>query len=104
MKLLILGSSGVIGKSLTTYLRDKDYECIEWDIKNSIDQDLRKENNLENIITYIDIIIFLAFDVGGSKYQINNIDYINNNVDILRNTFNTVYRHKKKIIYISSQM
>lgn len=104
MKLLILGSSGTVGKPLTNFLRKKNIECVEWDVKSNSDHDLRIKDNIDSIIRDIDIVVFLAFDVGGSKYQIDTIEYINNNVDLLRNTFNTIYKYNKKVIYFSSQM
>ena len=45
MKVLVLGSSGQVGSSLTKYLRKKDYEVIEFDIANSEEQDLRIYDN-----------------------------------------------------------
>ena len=93
-KILILGSSGMIGSYLSNYLKKK-YQVIYFDIVNSKKQDLRIKNNKEliNKVKKSDFIYFLAFDVGGStylkKYQ-NTSDFINNNLKIMLNTFDVI--------------
>lgn len=109
MKVLVLGSSGQVGFSLTEYLRNKNYEVIEFDIVNNEEQDLRIYNNklLEQNIQSSDFVVFLAFDVGGSryleKYQ-NTFDFVNNNNLIMQNTFSLLKKYSKKFIFASSQM
>ena len=109
MKVLVLGSSGQVGFSLTEYLRNKNYEVIEFDIVNNEEQDLRIYNNklLEQNIQSSDFVVFLAFDVGGSryleKYQ-NTFDFVNNNILIMQNTFSLLKKYSKKFIFASSQM
>jgi len=109
MKVLVLGSSGQVGYSLTRYLRNKNYEVIEFDIVNNEEQDLRIYNNklLEQNIQSSDFVVFLAFDVGGSryleKYQ-NTFDFVNNNNLIMQNTFSLLKKYSKKFIFASSQM
>ena len=109
MKVLVLGSSGQVGFSLTKYLRNKNYEVIEFDIVNNEEQDLRIYNNklLEQTIQSSDFVVFLAFDVGGSryleKYQ-NTFDFVNNNNLIMQNTFSLLKKYSKKFIFASSQM
>lgn len=109
MKVLVLGSSGQVGYSLTRYLRNKNYEVIEFDIVNNEEQDLRIYNNklLEQNIQSSDFVVFLAFDVGGSryleKYQ-NTFDFVNNNNLIMQNTFSFLKKYSKKFIFASSQM
>ena len=109
MKVLVLGSSGQVGYSLTRYLRNKNYEVIEFDIVNNEEQDLRIYNNklLEQTIQSSDFVVFLAFDVGGSryleKYQ-NTFDFVNNNNLIMQNTFSLLKKYSKKFIFASSQM
>lgn len=109
MKVLVLGSSGQVGFSLTEYLRNKNYEVIEFDIVNNEEQDLRIYNNklLEQNIQSSDFVVFLAFDVGGSryleKYQ-NTFDFVNNNNLIMQNTFSFLKKYSKKFIFASSQM
>jgi len=109
MKVLVLGSSGQVGFSLTKHLRNKNYEVIEFDIVNNEEQDLRIYNNklLEQTIQSSDFVVFLAFDVGGSryleKYQ-NTFDFVNNNNLIMQNTFSLLKKYSKKFIFASSQM
>ncbi|MDA9645456.1 NAD-dependent epimerase/dehydratase family protein [Candidatus Actinomarina] len=109
MNVLVLGSSGQVGSNLTEYLRKKDYEVIEFDIVNSEEQDLRIFNNilLEQKIKSSDFVVFLAFDVGGSryleKYQ-NTFDFVNNNNLIMVNTFSLLKKYDRKFIFASSQM
>jgi nucleoside-diphosphate-sugar epimerase len=107
-KILILGSSGMIGSYLSNYLK-KNYEVLNFDIVKSENQDLRIKDNKEliNKVKKSDFIYFLAFDVGGSnylkKYQ-NTSNFINNNLQIMLNTFDVIKKFKKKFIFASSQM
>jgi len=107
-KILVLGSSGMIGSYLSNYLK-KNYEVLNFDIVNSKSQDLRIKDNKEliNKVKKSDFIYFLAFDVGGStylkKYQ-NTSDFINNNLQIMINTFDVIKKSKKRFIFASSQM
>ena len=109
LKVLVLGSSGQVGSNLTEYLRKKDYEVEEFDIINSNEQDLRIINNtlLEQKIQSADFVVFLAFDVGGSrylqKYQ-NTFEFIDNNILLMNNTFNLLKKYNKKFVFASSQM
>lgn len=109
MKILILGSSGQVGSNLSNYLKSRDYEVLEFDIVNSPDQDLRIVNNylLEDKVIKSDFVVFLAFDVGGSrylqKYQ-DTFEFVNNNILLMNNTFNLLQKHNKKFIFASSQM
>ena len=68
MKVLVLGSSGQIGRYLSDYLVSKNYEVINFDILNNSEEDLRKIPNkyLEKCVFECDFVFFLAFD-GGSK-------------------------------------
>ena len=109
MKILILGSSGQIGSYLSSYLSNKGYEVIEFDILNNDKEDLRKIPNkyLEKCLQEAEFVYFLAFDVGGSrylrKYQ-NTFEFINNNSLIMVNTFNSICKYKKPFVFASSQM
>ena len=40
MKVLVLGSSGVIGRSLSTHLKNIGHEVIDWDIQIDPSHDL----------------------------------------------------------------
>ena len=108
-KILILGSSGQIGQHLHNYLKKKNFEVFGIDIAKSIQEDLRKQNNIkiENLIKKSDFIFFLAFDVGGSKYlkeYQNQNQFLTNNLLIMSNTFSLIEKYNKKFIFASSQM
>lgn len=109
MKVTILGSSGQIGKYLTEYFLNKNYEVHEFDILNGEHQDMRLIPNPElmKVIEDSDFVFFLAFDVGGSrylkKYQ-HTFHFINNNVKLMMNTFSLLKKYNKKFIFASSQM
>ena len=108
MKFLILGSEGVIGKALCKFLKNKKVEFIRWDIKLGQDYDLRDVANKKRLIkcmSSVDFVLFLSFDVGGSKYLVgHNIDFINNNLLIMVNTFDALRNTQKPFIFASSQM
>lgn len=109
MKILILGSSGQVGSNLISYLKIRNYEVAEFDIVNDSEQDLRITPNplLEEEVKNSDFVIFLAFDVGGSrylqKYQ-NTFEFVNNNILLMNNTFNLLKKYNKKFVFASSQM
>ena len=70
MKILILGSEGVIGTSLSKHLNKCGHTVTHWDIKISIEYDLintANNNRLRDAINASDFIFFLAYDVGGSQ-------------------------------------
>jgi len=109
MKILILGSKGQIGEHLYNYLKEKNYKVVGLDIVNSKSEDLRNKNNkkFNNLITKVDFIFFLAFDVGGSVYlknYQNTYNFLMNNTAIINNVFEKIKKNKKKFIFASSQM
>ena len=109
MRVTILGSSGQIGAYLTTYLRDKGHEVIEFDKNNDEGQDMTLIPNLKlnAAIAYSDFVFFLAFDVGGShylkKYQ-HTFGSIDNNGRMMTNVFQYLYEFGKPFVFASSQM
>ena len=109
MRVLILGSSGQIGAYLTTYLRDKGHEVIEFDKNNNEGQDMTIIPNLKlhASIAYSDFVFFLAFDVGGShylkKYQ-HTFRFLDNNARMMVNAFEYIQKYKKPFVFASSQM
>lgn len=107
MKYLVLGSSGQIGLELCNFLKKEGHEVIEFDIVADELQDLRVPNILDDLIQKVDFVMFLAFDVGGSrylkKYQ-HTYDFIDNNVRLTLFTFESLRKHKKQFIFASSQM
>jgi nucleoside-diphosphate-sugar epimerase len=109
MKYLVLGSAGVIGHSLTQYLKSLGKEVLTFDIEADSSEDLRIFNNskLEKYVKECDFIFFLAWDVGGSvylqKYQ-DTYEFIDNNLRIIVNTFDVIKKYNKPFIFASSQM
>ena len=104
MRVLILGSEGCVGTAVTHYFQEKGHTVIPWDIKLGSDYDLRKKDNLDSIMPTVDFVLFLAFDVGGSKYKIHSLEYIENNVELMKNTFASLEKYKKPFIHTSSMM
>lgn len=109
MKYLILGSEGQVGSALSKYLKNKNYEVLEFDILNSLNQDLRIYNNtlLDEYIQNCDFVFFFAWDVGGSRYLKKYQDtsnFILNNLKIIINTFEKLEQYNKPFIFASSQM
>ena len=109
MRVTILGSSGQIGAYLTTYLRDKGHEVIEFDKNNDEGQDMTLIPNLKlnAAIAYSDFVFFLAFDVGGShylkKYQ-HTFGFLDNNARMMVNAFEYIQKYNKPFVFASSQM
>lgn len=109
MKYLVLGSAGQIGIPLCEYLKSLNHEILTFDVVDNKDEDLRISNNtkLDAYMKECDFIFFLAWDVGGSRYLAkyqDTIDFIQNNVKIIANTFESLKKHNKPFIFASSQM
>ncbi len=107
MKYLVLGSAGQIGLELCMFLRNQGHEVTEFDIESDASQDLRIQGILDEYIKSTDFVMFLAFDVGGSrylkKYQ-HTYEFIDNNVRLTLFTFETIKKYNKPFIFASSQM
>lgn len=107
MKILVLGSSGQIGSPLVNFLKNKNYDVIEFDIVKENKNDLRIKSILDDILPLVDFVFFLAFDVGGSryleKYQ-NTYEFLDNNIKIMTYTFESIKKYNKKFIFTSTQM
>lgn len=109
MKYLVLGSAGQIGGALVPYLEHQGHEVLGFDIVNSRDEDLRLADNalLIGRMASADFVMFLAFDVGGSRYlreYQHSFDFLSNNARIMENTFSVLRRFNKPFIFASSQM
>jgi nucleoside-diphosphate-sugar epimerase len=99
---LVIGSSGFLGKRLCEFLREKNQNVIEFDIKNGENFDARYQNlPLDNI----DRVYFLAWDVGGSKYLYNSSTQITQ-MEWNTQLMNNVFPQLKEIpfVFISSQL
>ena len=104
MRVLVLGSSGVVGTALVTELRNKGHKVIEWDITLDKDHDLRVPHCLYFVLAEVDFVFFLAFDVGGSKYPTQSAEYISNNMRIIENTFSSLRDAGVPFVHTTSQM
>lgn len=104
-RVLVLGSEGTLGTALCKYLnREKDIDVVRWDIKMGEEYDLRKPNNLDDILPSVDFVFFLAFDVGGAKYNVFHKKYIDDNIALMQNTFASLAKHGTPFIHTTSQM
>ena len=109
MKVTILGSEGQIGAYLSEYLEKKGHEVTGVDVVYGPENDLRVTPNtyVESKIENAEVVFFLAFDVGGSrylkKYQ-HTFDFVNNNTRVMANTFRLLKRYNKRFVFASSQM
>ena len=109
MKVLVLGSSGQIGSALCDYYTNRGIEVDCFDIIESTYEDLRIHENpiLQQKVQDCDFVFFLAFDIGGSRYlkeHENTFEYIDNNMNIMVNTFKCLKELNKPFIFASSQM
>lgn len=101
MKVAVLGSRGQIGRHLVTKLKAAGHHVIGQDITTGID--LRYEWGLEPV----DLVYFLAFDVGGSRYlaeRQKTFDYIDGNMKLMENVFSHLHKYAIPFIFASSQM
>lgn len=106
MRILVLGSSGVIGSAFAQHVEKHGHEVIRWDIALDPEQDLRVPGALSYLFheTTIDFVAFFAFDVGGSKYPTTSAEYISNNMRLLENTFSALRESGIPFIHTTSQM
>ena len=109
MKYLILGSSGQIGTALTQWCSNNSISFTEFDIVRDSADDLRIENNerLNKELADSDFVMFLAYDVGGSRYlkgRQNQFEFISNNARLMEYTFRALKDTNKPFIFVSSQM
>jgi len=107
-RVLVLGSSGQVGAGLVLDLKKQGYEVFEMDIVVDKEHDLRIKNSiLQQILPNVDFVYFLAFDIGGSKYlesYQNTFEFIQNNIEIMENTFRSLNNFDSKFLFASSQM
>jgi nucleoside-diphosphate-sugar epimerase len=109
MKYLVLGSSGQLGSALCQYLTKQGHTVAKFDIEDGDLYDLRLPGNpaLDQCMQDCDFVFFLAWDVGGSvylaRYQ-NTFDFMQNNIKITANVFESIRKHNKPFVFASSQM
>lgn len=109
MRVLVLGSSGQIGSALVPFLKLHGHEATPFDIELNVNHDLRIENNSElyALAEHVDYVVFLAFDVGGSKYLSSaqyDYSFIQNNLSIMKCVFDFIADSGLPVIFASSQM
>lgn len=112
MKILVLGSEGQIGKPFCKLAESQGHDIIRFDKK--IDKEYQDLANTRSKLNYVlftqkpDVIVFLAFEVGGSKFleqHDKNFNYISENVRLMEYTFDTIrYYFRIPFIFASSQM
>lgn len=106
MKVLVLGSEGLIGTALCTHLDGCGHAVTHWDITLSKNHDLSHPENTGALCAAIDasdFVFFLAYDVGGAKYIKDvDVDFMNRNIAIMTNTFSLLA--SKKFVFASSTM
>jgi nucleoside-diphosphate-sugar epimerase len=100
MRVLVVGSAGVVGSALVKRLEASGHEVHGFDIKNSPMQDIRiQPPNVKKI----DFVFFLAYDIGGSKYlESQSTHFISNNLRIMLNMFSIL--EDVPFVFASSQM
>lgn len=117
VNILVLGSAGQIGSHFVEYVRTQmTYDVTTFDIEDDPVQDLRiRSVALEQAVANCDLVMFLAFDVGGSPYLLqyqHTFKFIDNNATMLANVFGLVHKYEfglvhkyeKPVIFVSSQM
>ena len=107
MKYLVLGSAGQIGSELCKFLEKEGHQVITFDLEDDQMQDLRLKGMVDTFVNEADFVMFLAFDVGGSrylkKYQ-HTYEFIDNNARLMVHTFDALKSYRKPFIFASSQM
>jgi nucleoside-diphosphate-sugar epimerase len=110
MRILVLGSEGQIGSPFCKLAQSFGHDVIRFDKKLGKEFDLATNTgrlNVRSAIQFSDIVVFLAFEVGGSKYLINkdkSFGYISENVLLMENTFSQLQLFGKPFLFASSQM
>jgi len=109
MNVLVLGSAGQIGRAFCNYLSEQtEHNYIPFDISYGQSFDLRnRSSQLEAAVINCDVVLFLAYDVGGStyleKYQ-SSYEFIDNNTRMMQVVFSLVREYDKRVVFASSQM
>lgn len=102
-KNLVLGGSGTIGAPLCKYLNSKGEDVINLDIKEGFDLRYHSLDEFKDV----DFVWFLAWEVGGAKYLLNDdyqLQIVKNNTLICANVFGFLEKYKPPFIFTSTQM
>ena len=100
---IVLGGDGFIGKYLVKELRKQGAKVFVYDLKNGFDLRI-SHPPLEEKKSYV---WFLAWDVGGAKYLMNEQNQINileNNLAICQNIFPWIAKNNLSSTFIGTQM
>ncbi len=107
-KVLVLGSGGLVGRSVVAWLHEKGFQVAE--VKNRKHIDLRVPGALD-VFDSADIsyCIFLACEVGGSKFiesseQSIQVNIIDSNIRIYQTVFPWLTEHRIPFIFTSSYL
>lgn len=109
MNILVLGSEGQIGKPFCSLAESEGHTILKVDKVLGPCSDLTNPNSLIYNVTSLDfdVCLFLAFEVGGSKYlkdKDSTFDYILENTTIMANAFRLLRNNGKPFLFASSQM
>lgn len=103
MKIIITGSSGLVGSNLTRKLIELGHEIHGLDLRTGCDL-----NNVEQVESlfekiYPDVVYHLAANAAEARGQISPVDMIHNNIGIFANVLKaSINTRVKKFIYTSS--
>jgi len=107
-KVLVLGSGGLIGKSLVKWLEKNSYQVVH--VKNRLHIDLRQPHALDQFSdSNIKFVFFLACEVGGSKFIASSElsvqkSIIENNVLMYQTVFPWLDKTKIPFVFTSSYL
>ncbi len=111
MKILVLGHKGQIGSAFMDYASSvRNLEVHGLDILGTGSEyaDLaRPSERLQEEISWADCVLFLAYNVGGSKYLKTaewTFDYVDENYRIMHSVFSICDQMYKPVVFGSSQM
>lgn len=100
---LVIGSSGIIGRSFCRFLSSLGEEVVPFDIQRSKDEDARfAKLPLDDI----DRVYFFAWDVGGSKYLFREDSLIHQlewNMKLLERVMQQLQASSVPFFFLSSQ-
>ena len=105
MRVLVLGSSGLIGAPLVTHLRRAGHDVTEWDIVIDAAHDLTDVTNVPRARTAIessDFVFFLALDAARQYITTPTLSFMRRNSLLMANTFGLL--QGKRFVFASSTM
>ena len=70
MKVLVLGSLGTVGRSVSKYFKEKGHQVLYWDIKLGAEYDLRVPGSLNMILQDVDFVTWFDEDTPYNLIQL----------------------------------